>query len=123
MVACEGRLPTRQWEDERKIRHWKTEIVANQVEMLSGRRKKDHAAEAAAEEPGLVDALARYRTDAAKAAERELAAYVRIQSRHAEAIRILSRWIGDAERADAARDWRARARPSRRGCTRCSPPR
>lgn len=49
LVAIEGRLQTRQWEDERKIRHWKTEIVANQVEMLSGRRKKDHAAEAAAE--------------------------------------------------------------------------
>ena len=49
LVAIEGRLQTRQWEDERKIRHWKTEIVANQVEMLSGRRKKDHAAESAAE--------------------------------------------------------------------------
>ena len=43
LVAIEGRLQTRQWEDERKIRHWKTEIVANQVEMLSGRRKKDYA--------------------------------------------------------------------------------
>lgn len=49
LVAIEGRLQTRQWEDERKLRHWKTEIVANQVEMLSGRRRKDHAAEAAAE--------------------------------------------------------------------------
>src|SRR6476469_9073131 len=29
-------------------RHWKTEIVANHVEMLSGRRKKDYAAESAA---------------------------------------------------------------------------
>ena len=41
MVAVEGRLQTRQWEDERKVRHWKTEIVAAHVEMLSGRRKKD----------------------------------------------------------------------------------
>ena len=49
LVAIEGRLQTRQWEDERKLRHWKTEIVANQVEMLSGRKRKDHAAEAAAE--------------------------------------------------------------------------
>ncbi|MFI5260953.1 MAG: single-stranded DNA-binding protein [Candidatus Limnocylindrales bacterium] len=49
MVAVDGRLQTRQWEDEKKARHWKTEIVAARVEMLSGRRKKDYAAEAAAE--------------------------------------------------------------------------
>ena len=48
-VAIEGRLQTRQWEDDKKIRHWKTEIVASSVEMLSGRRKKDYAAESAAE--------------------------------------------------------------------------
>src|SRR5688500_8803240 len=48
MVNIEGRLQTRQWEDENKLRHWKTEIVANAVEMLSGRRKKDYAAESAA---------------------------------------------------------------------------
>jgi single-strand DNA-binding protein len=49
LVAVEGRIQTRQWEDDRKIRHWKTEIVAASVEMLSGRRKKDYAAESAAE--------------------------------------------------------------------------
>ncbi len=49
LVALEGRLQTRQWEDDRKLRHWKTEIVASSVEMLSGRRKKDYAAESAAE--------------------------------------------------------------------------
>jgi len=49
LVALEGRLQTRQWEDDRKVRHWKTEIVASQLEMLSGRRKKDYAAESAAE--------------------------------------------------------------------------
>ena len=49
MVAVDGRLQTRQWEDEKKARHWKTEIVAAHVEMLSGRRKKDYAAESAAE--------------------------------------------------------------------------
>ncbi len=49
LVALEGRLQTRQWEDDSKLRHWKTEIVANSVEMLSGRRKKDYAAESAAE--------------------------------------------------------------------------
>jgi single-strand DNA-binding protein len=48
-VAVEGRLQTRQWEDDRKQRHWKTEIVASSVEMLSGRRKKDYAAESAAD--------------------------------------------------------------------------
>jgi single-strand DNA-binding protein len=49
LVAIEGRIRTRQWEDDRKVRHWKTEIVAAQVEMLSGRRRKDYAAESAAE--------------------------------------------------------------------------
>jgi len=49
MVAIDGRLQTRQWEDEKKARHWKTEIVAAHVEMLSGRRKKDYAAESAAD--------------------------------------------------------------------------
>ena len=49
LVAIEGRLQTRQWEDDRKLRHWKTEIVAASVEMLSGRKKKDYAAESAAE--------------------------------------------------------------------------
>ena len=49
LVAIEGRIHTRQWEDDRKVRHWKTEIVASQVEMLSGRKKRDYAAESAAE--------------------------------------------------------------------------
>lgn len=49
-VAIEGRLQTRSWDDERGTRHWKTEIVANHVEMLSGRKKKDYAAETAANE-------------------------------------------------------------------------
>jgi single-strand DNA-binding protein len=48
-VAIEGRLQTRTWDDENGGRHWKTEIVANSVEMLSGRRKKDYAAESAAD--------------------------------------------------------------------------
>jgi single-strand DNA-binding protein len=49
-VAIEGRLQTRTWDDERGARHWKTEIVATNVEMLSGRRKKDYAAEAGSDE-------------------------------------------------------------------------
>ena len=48
MVAVEGRLQTRQWDDEAGRRHWKTEIVAANIEMLSGRRKKDYAADALA---------------------------------------------------------------------------
>ena len=47
-VAIEGRIQTRTWDDDAGKRHWKTEIVASHVEMLSGRRKKDYAAESAA---------------------------------------------------------------------------
>jgi len=32
-VAIEGRLQTRQWDDDRGTRHWKTEVVAASVEM------------------------------------------------------------------------------------------
>ena len=46
MVAIEGRLQTRQWDDDRGARHWKTEVVATSVEMLSGRRKRDYEADA-----------------------------------------------------------------------------
>jgi single-strand DNA-binding protein len=49
LVALEGRLQTRRWEDERKLKHYRTEIVASSLEMLSGRRKKDYAAETAAQ--------------------------------------------------------------------------
>jgi single-strand DNA-binding protein len=49
LVSITGRLQTRQWEDDEKKRHWKTEVVANTVEMLSGKKKKDYAAESAAE--------------------------------------------------------------------------
>ena len=48
LVDIEGRLQTRQWDDDRGVRHWKTEVVADRVEMLGGRRKKDYDAEAAA---------------------------------------------------------------------------
>jgi single-strand DNA-binding protein len=48
-VAIEGRVQTRSWDDDQGKRHWKTEIVASHVEMLSGRRKKDYDAEASAE--------------------------------------------------------------------------
>jgi single-strand DNA-binding protein len=48
-VAIEGRLQTRSWDDDRGQRHWKTEVVASHVEMLSGRRTKDSEAQQAAE--------------------------------------------------------------------------
>ena len=48
-VAIEGRIQTRTWDDEKGARHWKTEVVAGSVEMLSGRRKKDYAAESSAD--------------------------------------------------------------------------
>ncbi len=48
-VALEGRIQTRTWDDDQGKRHWKTEIVASNVEMLSGRTKKDYAAEIAAD--------------------------------------------------------------------------
>ena len=34
------------WPNQWRLRHWKTEIVATSVEMLSGRKKKDYAEEA-----------------------------------------------------------------------------
>ena len=48
LVDVEGRLQTRQWDDDAGKRHWKTEIVVNQLEMLSGRGKKEYAKEAQA---------------------------------------------------------------------------
>jgi single-strand DNA-binding protein len=45
LVDVEGRLQTRQWDDEAGVRHWKTEVVVNSLEMLSGRGKKDYAKE------------------------------------------------------------------------------
>ena len=46
LVSLEGRLQTRSWEDDQKLKHYRTEVVASSLEMLSGRKKKDYAAEA-----------------------------------------------------------------------------
>src|ERR1700674_231608 len=48
LVDIEGRLQTRQWDDDGGLRHWKTEIVIGNLEMLSGRGKKEYAKEAQA---------------------------------------------------------------------------
>ncbi|MDQ3879537.1 MAG: single-stranded DNA-binding protein, partial [Chloroflexota bacterium] len=49
LVDVEGRLQTRQWDDDAGVRHWKTEVVVGSLEMLSGRRRKEYAREAEAE--------------------------------------------------------------------------
>jgi single-strand DNA-binding protein len=46
LIDVEGRLQTRQWDDDAGVRHWKTEVVVNSLEMLSGRGKKEYAKEA-----------------------------------------------------------------------------
>jgi single-strand DNA-binding protein len=48
LVDVEGRLQTRQWDDDAGKRHWKTEVVVGTLEMLSGRSKKEYAKEAEA---------------------------------------------------------------------------
>jgi single-strand DNA-binding protein len=48
LVNVEGRLQTRQWDDDAGKRHWKTEVVVSSLEMLSGRGKKEYAKEAQA---------------------------------------------------------------------------
>src|SRR5512147_1403359 len=67
-VAIEGRIQTRTWDDDKGARHWKTEIVAGSVEMLSGRKKKDYAAESSAE---LLEAAEKDDEEAAAAAAAE----------------------------------------------------
>ena len=71
-VAIEGRIQTRTWDDDKGLRHWKTEVVASSVEMLSGKRKKDYAAESSAdalEAAAVADADAAAEAEAAAAAE------------------------------------------------------
>jgi single-strand DNA-binding protein len=48
LIDIEGRLQTRQWDDDAGVRHWKTEVVIASLEMLSGRGKKEYAKEAQA---------------------------------------------------------------------------
>jgi len=70
-VAIEGRIQTRTWDDEKGARHWKTEVVASTVEMLSGRKKKDYAAESA---DGLEAAALKAGTDESPEASAEASA-------------------------------------------------
>jgi single-stranded DNA-binding protein len=65
-VAVEGRIATRTWDDDKGARHWKTEIVASSVEMLSRARRKDYAAETAAAALEAQAAAAGYTPDASE---------------------------------------------------------
>lgn len=40
-VAVEGKLQTRQWDDDRGARQWRSEVNATSVELMSGRHAKD----------------------------------------------------------------------------------
>ncbi len=72
LVDIEGRLQTRQWDDDAGMRHWKTEVVASALEMLSGRGKKDYAREVQAA-AGEADPDGAATNGQAEAAEEELA--------------------------------------------------
>ena len=47
-MDVEGRLQTRQWDDDAGLRHWKTQVVIGGPEMLSRRGKKEYVKEAQA---------------------------------------------------------------------------
>lgn len=40
-VYVEGRINTRNWEDKDKVKHYRTEIVANELIMLGGKKKDE----------------------------------------------------------------------------------
>lgn len=85
-VAVEGRIQTRTWDDEKGLRHWKTEIVATTVEMLSGRKKKDYAAESSADAIEAAALAADAGTEAGGDAEAEEAPSVPADEPIAEAL-------------------------------------
>lgn len=49
-VYVEGRMQTRQWEDQEGVRHSSTEIVANEMIMLGDRRESNHQGEVEGED-------------------------------------------------------------------------
>ena len=72
LVDVEGRLQTRQWDDDAGKRHWKTEVVVASLEMLSGRSKKEYAKEvqSAAEDPDAAPAGAAARRTTSRPSSR-----------------------------------------------------
>ena len=73
LVDIEGRLQTRQWDDDAGIRHWKTEVVAAGLEMLSGRGKKEYAKEVQSAATDESEAAPGATNGQGEAAEEELA--------------------------------------------------
>ena len=43
LVSLEGQLRTRQWDDDIGLRHWKTEVIVTDFEILSGNAKGQYA--------------------------------------------------------------------------------
>jgi single-strand DNA-binding protein len=74
LVDIEGRLQTRQWDDDAGVRHWKTEVVAASLEMLSGRGKKEYAKEAQVVAEAGPDGLPASTNGAAESTEEALVA-------------------------------------------------
>ena len=52
LVDVDGRLQTRQWDDDAGKRHWKTEVVVGSLEMLSGDRRRSTRGQATLEDGG-----------------------------------------------------------------------
>lgn len=42
-LYVEGRMHTRNWEDDHGVRHWRTEVIANTVQLLGQREPKTEA--------------------------------------------------------------------------------
>jgi len=40
-LYIEGRLQTRTWEDDKKLKHYKTEVIVKEMVMLGGKKKED----------------------------------------------------------------------------------
>lgn len=51
-VYVEGRLQTRTWDDKNGVKHWKTEIIADDIIMLDGRGEPSAEPTAPSEETG-----------------------------------------------------------------------
>ena len=43
LVSVQGELRTRQWDDDIGIRHWKTEVIVTDLDILSGNGKAAYA--------------------------------------------------------------------------------
>jgi single-strand DNA-binding protein len=55
-VYVEGRIATRNWEDKERNKHYKTEIIANEIIMLGG-KKKDESNKAVVKEETSIEEI------------------------------------------------------------------